>query len=100
MAAGAAMRSARLLNPWAGHGYYSLDISLLLLHLLFDEIFVSISHNCAFAQFRLSELLLLFYTRDCVSGHAFQAMEINGYQACLLDEISVGEHLAWLWKSP
>ncbi len=37
MAAGAAMRSAPFLNPWAGHGYYSLDISLLL-HQYFDEL--------------------------------------------------------------
>jgi hypothetical protein len=38
MAAGAAMRSALLLNSWAGHGYYSLDTSLLLLYQHFDEL--------------------------------------------------------------
>ena len=43
MAAGAAMRSALRLNLWAGHGYYSLDISLLL-HQHFDEVSEKISY--------------------------------------------------------
>ena len=42
-------------------------------------------------------ILLLFYTRICVSGNDFQAMEINGYQACRMDETFVGE---WLLNSP
>ena len=95
MAAGAAMRSAPFLNPWAGHGYYSLDISLLLLHQHFDEL----SENFRMASLttaRPRSFVFLNYSYYFIHEFAFQEMTFKPWK------LMVTKHVEWtklLWVS-